>query len=489
MATEIGRIRAILTAQASAFQKGIRSARDSVKSFDAGVKRASATVSRFARRLIGIGTAIAGGGFLVLTKRAFAAVDALAKTSDKLGVATEQLAGLHRAAELSGVATKTFDMALQRMTRRLSEAAAETGEAKDALKELRVDAVALAQMAPDQAFLEIARAMEQVHSQGDRVRLAFKLFDSEGVALVNTLRMGAKGLQDIIRETERFGTAISRVDAAQIEEVNNKFNDMRIRLDGIFQQIAVKISPLLLSVVTDFDNLGIAGKEAADKIYQAFQVVGLTIAGMFDQISALTKKVRLEGELIVAEAEVGVAAGALGPLAGLEAVTGAFGSALPGHALTQQAIKGLMSSVWTSAGQLNVFNYWKDEVGELRDEIDALATHTPATDAFVDWISRTQDLAQELRLEFEKARRARNDLAGPLPGGDILGGIRQLRFAPAVEAGTSAATIAETRGQTGQQQLRTIATTVKKIEDKMLSDDLIIEAIKQGLRALGIAHF
>ena len=50
--------------------------------------------------------------------------------------------------------------------------------------------------------------MEAVDTQSDRVRLAFKLFDSEGVSLVNTLALGEEGLRNAAAEAEAFGRSV-----------------------------------------------------------------------------------------------------------------------------------------------------------------------------------------------------------------------------------------------------------------------------------------
>ena len=63
------------------------------------------------------------------------------QTADKLGVGVEELQRMRYAADLSGISTQTFDMALQRFTRRAAEAAAGTGEAKDALAALGIQLI------------------------------------------------------------------------------------------------------------------------------------------------------------------------------------------------------------------------------------------------------------------------------------------------------------------------------------------------------------
>lgn len=113
----------------------------------------------------------------------------------KLGTDTGQLAGLQVVGEREGLAKSTTTMALQRMTRRVAEASVGTGEAQGALKELGLDPKELLDAGPIRALEQIADAMGNVEDQGHRVRLAFKLFDSEGVAMVNILNQGGDSLR------------------------------------------------------------------------------------------------------------------------------------------------------------------------------------------------------------------------------------------------------------------------------------------------------
>lgn len=185
-----------------------------------------------------VGLTLATAGFIASMKKSADEVDNLAKTSSKLGIATEELQRLRFQAQLTGVEAGTLDMALQRMVRRVAEAAKGTGEAKDALKELGLNAQQLAQLSPDQQFNRIASAMKNVQNQTDRVRLAFKLFDSEGVALVNTL---TSDLEKTRKEFNQLGIALSQQEAARVE----KFNDSITKIGTIFSGISNKIMSAL----------------------------------------------------------------------------------------------------------------------------------------------------------------------------------------------------------------------------------------------------
>jgi len=254
------------------------------------LQKMRANVNKSVGRVAKIGSAFAVAGAAAgaaMVKMRMTAIDNLAKTADKIGVTTEALVGLQYAAELTGVSTNTMNMALQRMTRRVAEAAVGTGEAKGALAELGLVAADLQRLPLDVQMQQIANAMQGVENQSDRVRLAMKLFDSEGVALVNTLALGETGLQDMAREAEKLGIAISRVDAAQIEAANDNVTRAQSAFDGFANQITVALSPAISELAANFyqvaldsNNAGNVGQRVAQAMFKGFGFVGDAILGI-----------------------------------------------------------------------------------------------------------------------------------------------------------------------------------------------------------------
>jgi len=125
----------------------------------------------------------------LLSKRFMDQIDSIDKVSKKIGVGADFLQKLRFASEITGVEIRTTDMALQRFTRRMAEARIGTGEALPALKELGVsffDTNGQARETED-VFFDVARALNEVDDDATKLRLGFKLFDSEGVALVTTM--------------------------------------------------------------------------------------------------------------------------------------------------------------------------------------------------------------------------------------------------------------------------------------------------------------
>lgn len=249
-----------------------------------GLKKLSGAVFNMKTALLG---AVGSAGFGALIKSSINAGDELAKTADKLGVTTTALAGLRHAAELTGVSTGTMDMAMQRFTRRAAEAAQGTGEAKGALQELGINAEELVNLPLDQQMSVVAEAMSGVERQSDKVRIAMKLFDSEGVALVNTLGGGAAALEQMTAEAEHLGLTLSRTDTAQMEAANDALTRLRAVFTGLTNQLSVAFAPIITFVADGFRQaaldstaFGNIGQKVANAIVKAFGFVRNAIHGL-----------------------------------------------------------------------------------------------------------------------------------------------------------------------------------------------------------------
>lgn len=221
------------------------------KTFGGRMKSALGTASRAFTRLGGVAA-------VALTSLAVAGIkagDNLAKTADKLGIAANELAGLRFAAEQTGAGVKTLDLGLQRMVRRVAEAAKGTGEAQKALKELNLDAKELARQSPDEQFRRIADAFESVGSQSDKVRLGFKLFDSEGVALVNTLKAGREQLDRFTDEAKRFGLALTGRQLENVQKAADAQNRVAKAFAGLGRQLGATFAPAMTAASDATANL------------------------------------------------------------------------------------------------------------------------------------------------------------------------------------------------------------------------------------------
>ena len=243
-----------------------RAAMTGLSHFASGLKTAAARVFSMKTALVGL-AGVAGFGFLA--KQSLNATDALSKTAAKIGTTTDALSKLQYAAGLTGVEQNTLNMAMQRFARRTAEAAKGTGEAKGAIKELGLDARKLVNMPLDERMLALADAFQGVQGDSDKLRLAFKLFDSEGAALVNTLSAGRQGLIAMFKEADTLGAVMSQSAASGVEDANDALSKLGTLMGGIKNQMFAAMAPAFeLLADTLRNNVITAIKESDGSVEQ-----------------------------------------------------------------------------------------------------------------------------------------------------------------------------------------------------------------------------
>ena len=192
--------------------------------------------------------AAGAAGLSLLVKNSIEGQAALFDLSTRLNVSTEELSRLQYAAEQSGVSVNTLNLGLQRQVRRIAEAAKGQGEAVKALDELGLSAARLNELSPDQQFKVLADSIKEVENPADRVRLAMKLFDSEGVALIQTMTEGSEGLNKFAEESDRVGKTVSEFAARDAKAASDAFTRVGASIEGVGNSLAVQLAPHIVEI-------------------------------------------------------------------------------------------------------------------------------------------------------------------------------------------------------------------------------------------------
>ena len=188
--------------------------------------------------------AVGIGGLGLLVKKSLDGIDRISKLSRTLGIATNDLRKLELAAGLSGVELETLARGVRTLNAGMFDFVEKgTGTAVDAFGALGISAEELQQLGLSQQMEVVADAMSEVENQSDRVRLAMKLFDSEGVALVNTLGGGSDALREMTTELDNMGLSINRVDAKAVEDANDAILRASAAAGGLSQKFTVELAP------------------------------------------------------------------------------------------------------------------------------------------------------------------------------------------------------------------------------------------------------
>lgn len=295
----VGNLVASLELKAGQFVSEIRRTNQRLGKFESGMKRTAAVGRTAFRSLAG---AIAGVGLARLVGESIRASDQIGKFSDRLKISTEALSELQFAGERSGVAFNQLSIGIQRLERRVAEAAVGTGEARGALQELGIDAQKLVRLQLDNQFEIIAEALSRVEEEADRTRLAMKLFDSEGVALVQIMNDGAAGVQRLREEASRLGATLSQEDAVAAAKANDAITNLNTSFQSLTRQLAINVAPAL-SLLANFlaNNLTNATRVAAQSLqeiasaYTQFSAnIANAIAGLAGRLASLYEAIGLD---------------------------------------------------------------------------------------------------------------------------------------------------------------------------------------------------
>lgn len=213
---------------------------------DTQTKRMKQTAERNMRAMSNVIKGLVAGAFAAMVKQSIDAADNIGKLSLRLGIGVEALSQYRLVADKTGVAFGTLTTGLQRMTRRISEAAtAGRGEAIPALKALGLSAEKLAMLSPEKQFEVLADAFGEVGNQGQKVALAMKIFDTEGVALLQTMEGGSAAIRAMRDEADALGATLSEDTVRQAEAFNDRLAESRTALLGLVQEFIPVANRLL----------------------------------------------------------------------------------------------------------------------------------------------------------------------------------------------------------------------------------------------------
>ena len=220
---------------------------------------------------VGVAATAAATALAALVKVNVDFMDKLGKTASKLGIEVEFLQAMRFAAEQTGVKVQALDMGLQRFIRRAAEAAQGTGESKRAFEQLGIQLIDNNGNLRDvrEILFDVADGLQNTTSSAEQVRLAFKFFDSEGVALVNTLKNGSDGLKQFEQQAENLGLIISKQSIAKAQMFADSLNVLKKQITAISANITAAFIPVLEDVSEKLQTI-LADMKGGDTTFENF---------------------------------------------------------------------------------------------------------------------------------------------------------------------------------------------------------------------------
>lgn len=258
-----------------------------------GTDKASGPIGKFSTKLGGlvkgvaaVGAALIAAGTAVVffTSKIAASIDKQADFAGRLGVSVAQLTAYQFAAEVSGISTEQFNMATQRMVRRVAEAAQGLGEATGALAEMNINAQHFNTLDLDGQMQVLADRFAEVESPAERLRLAFKLFDSEGTAMLQMLGQGSEEMRRLTQDAEFLGLVVGPQMAANTAVFDEAMNRATGSVTGMSRSIANGLMPIIGGLANEFADFVAKNRDSVTNWVQGAIVSFFTLMEVGKQV-------------------------------------------------------------------------------------------------------------------------------------------------------------------------------------------------------------
>lgn len=296
MAAPIGQLFVDFAANTSAFTRDLGKVRKDMNSFQVTTNRALAKVNKafgtFGNKvksalkgifsLRGAITTLAGSaGIGLLVNKSVELANNIAKTADAIGLTTTRLQEYRFAANQAGVNTALFDSSMTAFVKRVGEAQAGVGPLVSGLKNLNPTLLENLKNTQNQeeAFKLMADAVKNAKSDTEAAALANAAFSRSGIAMVNVLRDGREGLDNMSKIAQRFGLVLDESLIRKSEIASDQF--------GILGQILkVKVAEAVLQnidAIIDFANSVIKN---IPKVVKVIKGIGSIFGWVGDKVMA-----------------------------------------------------------------------------------------------------------------------------------------------------------------------------------------------------------
>lgn len=187
--------------------------------------------------------------------------DSIAKAADRLGLAIEQYQELRYAATRGGF-EQGFDQSVRTLNQRIGDAKNGNKELAQLFRQLNIpleDANGNLRTAGD-ILPDIAEAFRLNENAVTRTAIATKLFEAEGVGMINVLKGGREELARLRAEARENGL-LTEEQARLAEQQQDAIFNLSAAWNGLTNAIGGELSPVLLPLIRSMRNWVNANRE------------------------------------------------------------------------------------------------------------------------------------------------------------------------------------------------------------------------------------
>lgn len=290
----LGTLTVDLVAKVQGFREGMTEAERSAEKAAAKIRRETAkTIDTVAEwgKAAGAAAAAVGAAVAYMTTQQVAAIAAQKDLADTLGTTQGQLAGLQRAADLSGVAHDELGAAVKKLNNLIGEGQAGNKAAIATFDRLGLSLSDLVAMPVEERMAAISRAITGLGTQTERAAAMQDLFGKSGQALLPMMQDNAATLAAGAASARDLGTALSDIDVARIAEADDRMADAAAAIEGVKNAFAAEFAPILSVAAERLTGLAKDGRGLAGVFVDAFEfaakAAGYILTPLHDAHTAL----------------------------------------------------------------------------------------------------------------------------------------------------------------------------------------------------------
>lgn len=282
MATKIvGGVAVDLIARTAKWIDGFRKAQAHSNNFEKAISRSATRIAKYAASYLAVRKLVSA--FSEQSR----AIDSVAKASDRLGIATEQLTRFQYAAQLSGSSSEGLAKGLEYMQRAIGKAGMGLRETAEAFRQIGLTAADLKRMNTAEQFKAIADGISRTGDSALRAEVMVRIFGESGAALQNMMLRGRAGLEALGKEADQLGLVFSRIEARQVEMANDALIRTGAIFRGLMTQVVIKMAPYIEAAAKSFSTWAMAGAGAGERVLGVMEWIAKATAYVANAIDLL----------------------------------------------------------------------------------------------------------------------------------------------------------------------------------------------------------
>jgi hypothetical protein len=282
----IGNVKIGFQVQTGQLKKGLDKGRSALKSFGSAINPLKGGMAGL------VGGFIAAAGAALTVRAAirgvseqFSKIDHLAKFSKSVGVSIDELRGLSMAAGLSGASGETLEKSLVKMNKLMGEAQLGFGAGAKAFSDLGIEMEDLEGLGTADALGLISDKIKAMPNEAQKTAASMTLMGRSGSELAGFLELGSDKIKEMIDENTKLQGSISDMDAAGIENMNDSLDKLKSVFEGVFQQVAIKVAPIIGVLIDKLTDTSQSGLNVGAMVSKGFDFVVSAVGFAADAVN------------------------------------------------------------------------------------------------------------------------------------------------------------------------------------------------------------